>query len=47
MQKYCFFVSDIIRGIVLGLFGPLHLALGQKEQGFPTWGTFAYPKGYI
>jgi len=25
-----FFVSDIINGVVLGLFGPLHLALGPN-----------------
>jgi len=26
-----FFVSDIISGVVLGLFGPLHLALGPNR----------------
>jgi len=26
-----FFVSDVISGIVLGLFGPLHLALGPNR----------------
>jgi len=34
MKKYYFgfgfFVSDVISGVVLGLFGPLHLALGPK-----------------
>jgi len=27
-----FFVSDVISGIVLGLLGPLHLALGLNHQ---------------
>jgi len=27
-----FFVSDVISGVVLGLFGPLHLALGPNRQ---------------
>jgi len=26
-----FFVSDVISGVVLGLFGPLHLALGPNH----------------
>jgi len=26
-----FFVSDVISGVVLGLFGPLHLALGPNR----------------
>jgi len=26
-----FFVSDIVSGIVLGLFGPLHLAQGPNH----------------
>jgi len=26
-----FFVSDVISGVVLGLFGPLHLALGPMR----------------
>jgi len=25
------FVSDVIRGVVLSLFGPLHLALGPNR----------------
>jgi len=28
---YEFFVSDIISGVVLGLFGTLHLALGPNS----------------
>jgi len=27
-----FFVSDVISGVVSGLFGPLHLALGPKHK---------------
>jgi len=26
-----FFVSDVISGVVLGLFGPLHLVLGPNR----------------
>jgi len=26
-----FFVSDVISGVVLGLFGPLHLTLGSNR----------------
>jgi len=26
-----FFVSDVISGVLLGLFGPLHLALGPNR----------------
>jgi len=37
MKKYflvlgfVFFVSDVISGKILGLFGPLHLALGPNH----------------
>jgi len=27
---YGFFVSDVISGVILGLYGTLHLALGVK-----------------
>jgi len=27
-----FFVSDVISGVVLGIFGPLHLALGPNRK---------------
>jgi len=27
-----FFVSGVVSGVVLGLFGPLHLALGQTSR---------------
>ena len=30
MLGFGFFVSDVISGVVLGLFGPLHLALGPN-----------------
>jgi len=31
MQNLFYFVSDIISGVVLGLFGPLHLTLGPNH----------------
>jgi len=29
--SFRYFVNDIISGVVLGLFGPLHLALGLNR----------------
>jgi len=32
MEKiFCFFVSDVLSGVVLGIFGSLHLAFGPNH----------------